>query len=164
METLTVVLTPPLPQHTHMSKHFLCDQWRAHMCPLYRMKANMQCQRQGGKKEKNMAEAYQASVWGFYINAAAAAKALPLLQECWHVLLWQPPQGLYVSQCEISAHLKIHVHMPKSAHLSDFTLTGSVLHLTFYPEILEPNVILPSSFLLLLLFNAYPSVFFSLSI
>lgn len=123
---------PPL-FNTHT---FLCDPWRAHMSLLHWMKANMHCQR--WKKESHGRSGSHI----MYSFLQTPQQTLSHSKESSTDSCFCDKHSgefnlcFYRSLC-VNLHTKIYIHVPESVHLSDFTLTGSVLYLTLYPEILE---------------------------
>ena len=107
METLTVLLsplTPPLPQHTHSRKCFLCDQWRAHTCPLHWIKSNMHSLRPKTWK-KHISFTREHSHIHFFSTGTCIVLSLGTQQ--WEVLLWQALQGFNVSLSEVLSMWKL---------------------------------------------------------
>lgn len=128
------VATDPSPflkmhthSHTHTHTYFFCDQWRAHMCPVYWMRVNIHSLQQ----KKNMKGSVSALPWATHthtqIPATGTCIVCHLGTQQWKVLALQ---GFFIYLCEFM-HVKLCVRTPEYMHISNFTLTGSVLYLTF---------------------------------
>lgn len=155
METLTVLLSPLTPPaslrcihtHTHTHTYFFCDQWRAHMCPVYWMRVNIHSLQQ----KKNMKGSVSALPWATHthINPCngnlhcvslrnPAVKSAGLL----HISVWICACETVRSYARVYAYIKLY--FDRLCSLPDF-----------YPEILEQAQSFPRASSLL--FSLSPS-------
>lgn len=159
METLTVLLSPLTPPpslrcihtHTHTHTYFFCDQWRAHMCPVYWMRVNIHSLQQ----KKTWKEAYQLyhelhththtnpcnrnlHCVSLRNPAVKSARAAGLL----HISVWICACETVRSYARVYAYIKLY--FDRLCSLPDF-----------YPEILEQAQSFPRASSLL--FSLSPS-------
>lgn len=140
--------SPFLKMHTHPHTHtyFFCDQWRAHMCPVYWIRVNIHSLQQKKDMKGSISALPRATHTHTQIPATGTCIVCHLGTQQWKVLALQ---GFFIHLCEFVCMWNC-AFVRQSICIYQTLLWQALFSTWLLPWNLRAGVILPPSLILAL--------------